>query len=419
MRKNLITLLVLVLTVVTAPSNALQVDPETKSAFARGTVTGPNWAIDYPDFAQVLIDGKWNFILKGINGNTIGSGDDAEFVLTDANGKELINDSGFSTGANGTIEFWDYIDASDFSGIDLTRSFKGTINLTRGYGSALKNALITVTIPVTGFPKRPTLASEYISLVSKFDSVPFPQNCTETEFQYKVADPYSEISTVVFSVEDSKGKEVGDSTQFSLDNGLQKDGIQLCPYALTGSVAPYTFVTTISFSSSTGKLALTEKISFPLASKKDEAIAKANSLGDYCAKGTASKVVASGAACPAGYKKINFVVPDDLAWNTLTRMPTAQKNKNFIVYACVAQFDANTGGSKFRGYASPVQQQYYFSDGINAIFTGSSKSLLKLGEKTAFIAKVTVSGGVSYTTIGGKTSVPSLAIKQFQSIGSC
>jgi hypothetical protein len=66
-----------------------------------------------------------------------------------------------------------------------------------------------------------------------------------------------------------------------------------------------------------------------------------------------------------------------------------------------------------------VQQQYYFSDGVNAIFTGSAKSLLKLSEKTAFIAKVNVNGGVAYTTFGGKTSVPSFAIKQFQTIGSC
>jgi hypothetical protein len=419
MRKSAVATLIFLLLALLAPSNALEVKGESKTAFARGTVTGTSWSVDYPDFAQAINEEKWTFILKGINGNTIGAGDEAEFILTDANGKELLNDSGFSTGANGTIEFWDYIRGSKFASIDLTRPFKGTIKVSRGYGSALKDAVVTVTIPVGSFPKRPVASSDYVSLVNKFSSIAFPQNCTKTEFQFNVNDPYSEISTVKFAVLDASGKEVGTSTQFFMENGVQKDDIQLCPYDLTGTVAPYTFVTSISFESSTGKLALVEKIDFPLASKKDEAVAKANSMGDFCSKGTSSKIVASGSPCPAGFKKINFEVPSDLSWNSLTRIPNSQKNKNYIIYACVAQFDANTGGSKFRGYASPVQQQYYFSDGVNAIFTGSAKSLLKLSEKTAFIAKVNVNGGVAYTTFGGKTSVPSFAIKQFQTIGSC
>lgn len=419
MHKKFMAMLVTVFMTLMAPSSALQVTVDTKTAFARGTVTVPSWAIDYPDFAQVLIEKKWTFILKAITGNTIGSGDSADFVLTDANGKVVLKDFGFSTGANGTIEFYDYVSGSGFAGIDLTRPFMGTIKVARGYGSALKDAEITVSIPVTGFPKRPATAGEYVSLVTTFDSVAFPQNCAETEFQYKINDPYEDISKVVFAVVDSTGKEIATSTQYFSESGLQKDGIRLCSYSLTGTVAPYSFTTLITFESATGKLAMTDKTNFPLASKKDEAAAKATSLGDYCAKGTASKIVSAGASCPAGYKKINFVVPDDVSWNSLTRVPNSQKGKNYIVYACVVQFDANTGGSKFRGYASPVQQQYYSLDGVNVIFTGSAKSLLKLSVKTAFIAKVTVSGGVSYTTIGGKTSVPSLAIKQFQTIGSC
>ncbi|CAB4602334.1 MAG: hypothetical protein F2657_06700 [Actinobacteria bacterium] len=415
MRKNSIALFVLIFSIVAVPLNALQV----KSAFASGTATGGNWAIDYPDFAQTLIDKKWSFTLKGINGNMIGSGDYAEFNLLDANGKELVNDSGYSSGVNGTIEFWDYIRGSDFVGIDLTRDFKGTVKVLREFGSKQKDAVVSITIPASSFPKRPTTSSGYISIVTKFELIPFPQECTDTEFQFNVMDPYSEISTVLFSIVDSAGKEVATATQYGLENGLQKDGIQLCAYSLAGTVAPYNFVTTVSFESKTGKLALSEKTAFPLASKKNEAIAKANSMGEYCAKGNTSKTVAAGATCPSGYKKINFLVPDDVAWNTLTRMPKTQKNKNYIVYACVAQFDANTGGSKFRGYASPVQEQSYFSNGINAIFTGSSKSLLKLSEKSAFIAKVTVTGGVTYTTIGGKTSVPAFEIRQFKNIGSC
>ena len=419
MIKKFVSILIALIALQVSPSLGLPSQSESKTAFARGVVTGQIWAIDYPDFAQALVDEKWNFILKAINGNVIGAYDNATLILSDSTGKELINDSGYSSGANGTIEFSDNISGSDFNGIDLSSPFKGTIKVSREYDSKLKDAVISVSIPVSTFPKRPASAKEYVSIVTAFPTIAFPQDCTSTEFQYKVTDPFEEISNIKFSILDSSGLEVGSASSYFSEAGLQKEDIQLCPYSLEKAVAPFTFSTTIIFKSATGKLALNEKITFPLASKKDEALAKANSLGDFCAKGTSTKVVATGVNCPSGFKKINFSIPSEAAWNSLTRMPQSQKGKNYVVYACVAQFDANTGGSKFRGYASPVQQKYYFLDGVNAIFTGSAKQLLALSEKTAFIAKVTVSGGVSYTTFGGKTSVPALSIRQFKAIGSC
>jgi hypothetical protein len=56
---------------------------------------------------------------------------------------------------------------------------------------------------------------------------------------------------------------------------------------------------------------------------------------------------------------------------------------------------------------------------LNSIFSGNAKSLLKLKEDDAFIAKVNVSGAVSYSTIGNKTSVPSFAVRDFVKIGTC
>jgi hypothetical protein len=53
------------------------------------------------------------------------------------------------------------------------------------------------------------------------------------------------------------------------------------------------------------------------------------------------------------------------------------------------------------------------------MYTGASKSLLKLSEDDAFAAKVTVSGATTYTTLGGRTSVPSFSIKDFVKIGTC
>ncbi len=419
MRGKLLAILIALSVIAYTPASALPSTSEVRNDFARGNVITPGWVLDYPDFAQALLDQKWNFILKASLGNAIGSNDSATIILKDGGGKELLNDSAYSSGENGFLEFYDYIRGSDFSGVDLNRSFTATIQVTRGYGSAFKNATIVFTIPVSTFPKRLITARDYVSLITSFTSISFPQDCKEIEFQFTVNDPYSEVSTIEFAIVDSSGKKVGTSTSFLIESGLQKDEIQLCPYSLSSTVSPYSFTTAIIFKSNTGKLALGDKIDFPLASKKDETEAVANTLGDYCAKGSASKIVSAGIACPSGYKKVNFVVPSDTAWNSLTRMPNSQKGKNYIIFACVSQFDANTGGSRFRGYASPVQTQFYYSDGVNSMFTGSAKQLLALGEKSAFIAKATVLGGYTYTTFGGKTSVPFFGLKQFKKVGSC
>jgi hypothetical protein len=53
------------------------------------------------------------------------------------------------------------------------------------------------------------------------------------------------------------------------------------------------------------------------------------------------------------------------------------------------------------------------------MFTGNAKSLLKLKEDDAFIAKVNVTGAISYSTIGNKTSVPAFTVRDFVKIGSC
>jgi hypothetical protein len=115
---------------------------------------------------------------------------------------------------------------------------------------------------------------------------------------------------------------------------------------------------------------------------------------------------------------VNFTKPTTTQWNSLSRTPNSQKGKNFIVYGCVAQFDANTGGSKFRGYVLPDPAKSYYS-GVNSLLTGNAKSLLKLSEKDAFAAKVYVSGATTYTSIGGRNAVPNFAIRDFVKIGTC
>ena len=58
MRKIAIMILALFFVAVLAPSNALEVKGESKSAFARGTVTGTSWAVDYPDFAHIALNNQ-------------------------------------------------------------------------------------------------------------------------------------------------------------------------------------------------------------------------------------------------------------------------------------------------------------------------------------------------------------------------
>jgi hypothetical protein len=53
------------------------------------------------------------------------------------------------------------------------------------------------------------------------------------------------------------------------------------------------------------------------------------------------------------------------------------------------------------------------------MFTGSAKALLKLSKDDAFAAKVTISGATTYSTLGGRTSVPNFLIRDFVKIGTC
>ena len=417
--KKIILLTSAFLLLITQSAHSVEVKGISKVSFARGTSAISGWTFEYPDFSTALTTDMWNFELKATSGNAIDMNDSADLQLLDATGKEILTSFGYASQNNGSIKFEEYFTASDLVGIDISKAFKATISVKRTYLSKYKDATLTFSIPTSAFPKKPSTAAEYVALNTTFTSIPYPKSCSPVEFQYTVIDPYQEVSTVKFAVIDTGGKEIDYTTAYNFVSGLQKSELQICPSSLSSTVGPYTFVTTISFGSLTGKIALTSSIPFPITTLKDETAALATKLGDYCLKGTASKIVASGANCPSGYKKVVFTSPNEVTWNSLIRMPNSQKGKNFLIYGCVAQFDSNTGGSKFRAYASPTQQEYYWSNGANSIFTGSSKELLKLSEKSAFLAKVTVTGGVSYTTIGGKTSVPSFAINQFQVIGKC
>jgi hypothetical protein len=247
--------------------------------------------------------------------------------------------------------------------------------------------------------------------------IPYSQSCTPFEFQFSVNDPYKEISNFEFTLQDSKGTSVATDYAYLTQTAIQTGSFSICGYSLAKAIQPFSIKAQIKFTSSTGKLLLESIIPVKIENPAVKHVTALNAQGVVCAKGSSYSVAKSG-KCPSGSKAVNFTEPTELQWNTLTRSPAQVKGKNFVIFGCVAQFDANTGGSKFRAYASKAPTASWLS-GVNSIFTGNAKNLLKLKEDEAFIAKVNVSGATSYSTIGNKTTVPTFAIRDFVKIGSC
>jgi hypothetical protein len=247
--------------------------------------------------------------------------------------------------------------------------------------------------------------------------IPYPKSCSPFEYQYSVNDPYDEISSLDFSLLDGTGKSLASDYEFVTETATQTGSISLCDFTISKAVAPFTLKATIKFSSSTGKPSIESVIPVKIENPALKHFAALNAQGVVCVKGSSYSVAKSG-KCPSGAKVVNFIEPTELQWNTLTRSPAQVKGKNFVIFGCVSQFDANTGGSKFRAYASKTPTASWLS-GVNSLFTGNAKNLLKLKEDDAFVAKVNVSGATSYSTIGNKTSVPAFAVRDFVKIGTC
>lgn len=390
-------------------------------ALTKGSAAAAGWILDYPDFAQAMATKKWTFELRPTGASIIEADDTAEFTLTDGSGKSLgYTDTSATTNRQASLVFEPNVYSFTLTGADLSKSLIATVAISRGYSSNLKDEKLSFSVPVDSFPVRPTSAGGYVKLLTSFSTTPiaYPKDCKDVEFQYTLNDPYGEISDISFSVIDAKGKIVDSTNAYSSDPGTLKSSISLCPSTLKASTAPYVFQTAVSFDSGTGRLQQTSNVTFKVQSASAQSDAFIASLGAVCQKGAAFKTV-KGTNCPSGYKKIVFKSPSTVVWNSLVRVPSSQKGQNLVIYGCVVQFDANTGGSKFRAYTSPTQLQYYGLDGTNSLLAGSSKLLLKLSEKDAFLARVNVTGAYVYTTLGGRTTVPSFAIRDFVKMGSC
>lgn len=387
--------------------------------FAQGTVAQGGWSLTYPDFSTLTTDTEWKFTLIGTGAapNVIQSGDSVDLTISDARGVELASDSNFNFGSSvRQISLEPYLIKSKIYSADLTRPLNARVVIDRGFGSTLADATISFAIPTTTFPKRPTTIDEFVTFAADFTSpVAYPKECTDLFFTYSVKDPYEDIDDLTFAIVDSSGKTIASSFVYGYGNAPVKGDITLCPYTLDEAVAPLKLQTEIKFNSALNRQPLVKQVAFEVEAKFAEVDERVAAMSKVCKKGSQFRVAKT---CTGGANEVKFVKPTSVQWNTLTRSANSLKGKSFIVYGCVAQFDTNTGGSKFRGYVLPEPAERYFN-GANALLSGSSKTLLKLSENDAFAAKVSVLGSTSYTTLGGRTSVPNLAVRDFVKIGTC
>jgi len=341
---------------------------------------------------------------------------DIDFSLTDAKGEEIASESAYSSDKG---EQKGDFSVCGYSIKDTTAPFSINVVITFDDETGKSNLTKNYKILNSKFPKRPVVFADYLTMKTDFATteIPYPKSCSPFEYQYSLNDPYDEISSLDFSLLDGAQKTLASDFDFASDSATQTGSISLCDFTIAKAVGPFTLKATIKFSSSTGKPSLESVIPVKIENPAVKHLTALNAQGVVCAKGSSFSVAKSG-KCPSGAKLVNFSEPTELQWNTLTRSPAQVKGKNFVIFGCVAQFDANTGGSKFRAYASKTPTASWLS-GVNSMFSGSAKSLLKLKEDDAFIAKVNVSGAISYSTIGNKTSVPSFAVRDFVKIGTC
>jgi len=389
-----------------------------QSSNAQGVLTQGVWSLAYPDFSKLASDKSWNFEVRANGANQI--------FQTDLIRIEVSNSSGESIGSGSYLQRSGIVKTAIVEVILIYKENLASADIAKGlivkvqidrFDPFEPITTYSFIVPTSTIPKRPVQNSEYIKLNSDFSKpLAFPEDCTKVPFSYTVNDPFGDIDQVNFDIVDAKGKSLAGAYSYGYRSETVQGELNLCDYSLSSATGPFQFQIELEFASTLKKSPGIILSPFVIAGKFASVDGQIAGMPSVCQKGTTYKT--SGGPCPAGFKLVNFGQLSTIQWNTLTRSAGSLKNKNFLVYGCVAQFDSNTGGSKFRAYTLPSPAERYY-DGANSLFTGSAKALLKLSEDDAFAAKVTVSGATTYTTLGGRTSVPSFLIRDFVKIGTC
>jgi len=118
---------------------------------------------------------------------------------------------------------------------------------------------------------------------------------------------------------------------------------------------------------------------------------------------------------------VSYVTLTSRAWALLVKAPDTYLGKAYKVWGCISQFDAATGADSFRAQASYRNETYWYSDGVNAFFTGDEAKLADFVAKDVVAMSVLSLGSYSYDTQnGGNTTVPMFQIVTIKRIsGSC
>lgn len=125
-------------------------------------------------------------------------------------------------------------------------------------------------------------------------------------------------------------------------------------------------------------------------------------------------------AKPKPTKKPSYKKVSARTWSRIVRSPDDHIGETIQLWACIWQFDSRTGKGTFLASASNAREQYWFTDGEDAQFTGPESRLDPFVQGDIVWMNVAVDGAYSYdTAAGGTNTVPTFTVKNIKRKGSC
>jgi len=123
---------------------------------------------------------------------------------------------------------------------------------------------------------------------------------------------------------------------------------------------------------------------------------------------------------PTPAPKVTYATLASRAWAKVVKSPDTYLGKGYVLWGCITQFDAATGADSFRAQASYKNQEWWYTDGVNAFFNGDEARLADFVADDIVYMKVVSLGSFSYDTQnGGNTTVPLFEVVSIKRKGSC
>jgi hypothetical protein len=410
MKKIIAGLISLLLVTVSANAVSANVAPRVLS----NSVSASGMILTADQFPG--IGNYWNFTLTKID--QFKPGEWVDLTLIDSAGNRLASD-------------FEYISSTSTAQPSLSFRMAIYSGLTRQVISAgviarveldpadfrLPKVVTDLVLPTSFFPAPPARDADYVKFSQTSYSFEKKSGCNYQSVDLKISDPYSEVKSVNVSLQTNSGKEIeSDTVQIDRELGINFASLFLCTADFANYAGKQKLVLTVQWADPT-KAPLSATVVGTIESLSKEARVAVSKLKNFCVKGSTYRA-ASGTKCPAGFKPATFKEPTVVQWNSLSRNPAGSKGANFLVFACIAQFDSVTGPGAFRAYSTRGESNSYYS-GTNSFFKGDTKQLLAYSEDDVIVARVTVLGKYNYRTFGGGTAVPQFQIRDIKKVGTC